>query len=52
MKKIFFPIYENNSPGFSLNMKKISVFGENFLLIFHILDINLRTRVKITLYFP
>jgi hypothetical protein len=23
MKKIFFPIYEKNSPGFSLNMKKI-----------------------------
>jgi hypothetical protein len=45
MKKIFFPIYENNSPGFFLNMKTISVFEENFPLIFHIFDINLRNRV-------
>jgi hypothetical protein len=41
-----------NSPGFSLNMMKISNFGENSPQIFPIYDENLRNRRKVPLDFP
>jgi hypothetical protein len=52
MTKIFFPIYDGNSPGFSLNMTRISNLGENSPQIFPIYDENLRTRRKVPLVFP
>jgi hypothetical protein len=40
------------SPGFSLNMMKISILGENSPKIFPWYDENLRTRGKVPLDFP
>jgi hypothetical protein len=50
MTKIFFPCVMENSSRFSLNIKKISVLGENSPS-FPIYDGNLRTQEKILLDF-